>query len=264
MYYIFGITIDLLAPITGEQQRMFGGDFTLLSLGIMRPAGLHSEPGTYGIIMSPLIAIYSRYYSYSFMTKLIFWLSIVSLFLTFSTYSIIFGILILTVNKFISYKFKFFSLSLLILFVSGYITYRFFGNLDASKTGIGFRSEFIYNSFQYLTSSASNFFWGANLMAYDPKIEVTQALNDSGLIIYLSHFLGYVFTFILLIFISIMLRNMDRYSILSLCFIFLSKMSIFFPLFPFYMAIALKKIKIIYFHPAIKLCRIELLKFKRV
>ena len=71
MYYIFGITIDLLAPITGEQQRMFGGDFTLLSLGIMRPAGLHSEPGTYGIIMSPLIAIYSRYYSYSFMTKLI-------------------------------------------------------------------------------------------------------------------------------------------------------------------------------------------------
>ena len=61
-FYLFKIHIDFLLPITGEEQRVFGGSFEIPYLNsFMRACGLFNEPGTYVTFVAPFIVLFGRW-----------------------------------------------------------------------------------------------------------------------------------------------------------------------------------------------------------
>lgn len=58
VYYVTGQYLDLLYPITGEEQRAFGGSYELLGFPLVRATGLFNEPGTFSNFVFPLFVLY--------------------------------------------------------------------------------------------------------------------------------------------------------------------------------------------------------------
>ena len=194
-YYLFGIDVDLIKVITGVSQKGWGGSFSLDSLGDLRRfGGLYNEPGTYATFISPVLAMYITYFLQSKKCKIITYLTLLSLILTFSTFAFIFSTLI-AITMVIIYKQK--ALFVATTYVLGFVTvipyflYRFFERSSYGvDTGTEFRFEFLDITYQYIFSGVAEFFLGTGQLITDfsGKAQLPAALNDSSL------FLSLVFT----------------------------------------------------------------------
>lgn len=235
LYYFAGITVDFLAPITGEEQRMFGGSFSFPLIDrFMRAAGLFSEPGTYATFVAPFVALFERCYGKKPGDSRLFWLALCSLFLSLSIFGIIFSALIFLFSKNVRLKHRLVGLSLGFAVISPFIIYRFFVRASLGlDTGVELRELFLENSLAFLSSDPLGFLFGANLLSIDPRAELGASSNDAGMFFYLLHFGGVPFTMFVLALVGAAFLRCDRPSRMALAILLLSKQSPFIVLFPF-------------------------------
>ena len=195
VFYIFNYHLDFIEPITGESQRVIGGNFELLFSSFIRPSGLFSEPGTYALFVAPLICIFTRYSITDARENRFWYLCVITLFLSFSLYGIIFGILIfgLKIFKKITLN-QILILASLLITTSTYLQWRTsdVGEQGYLPEGSDFRLTFIEQAYVYFLDSMENFLFGANLFHELPGFTFDFAVNDVGLIVYLFHFSGFI------------------------------------------------------------------------
>ena len=241
-FYLFKIHIDFLLPITGEEQRVFGGSFEIPYLNsFMRACGLFNEPGTYVTFVAPFIVLFGRWSKcFNRYAKFLYILSLISLFISFSVFGIIFGLIILFFASIFNKKIILILGSLFsITIVVPYITYRFFlinSNIN-TDTGLGFREVFLSESFKFITSDFGAFLLGSGHLISDPKAKFISSFNDIGLIPYLIHFSGPFLTFTLLSILFQKVITLDKFAIIGIIILFMSKLSILAPFFPFILTI---------------------------
>lgn len=234
-FYLFGFEIDYLVNITGEKQRMFGGSFNFPYFNsFIRPTGLYQEPGTYATFLSPFIALFGRY-SEGKQNKKLYYSAILSLFLSFSTFGIIFGSIILLLSKKVRPSLKVIIGCVVSLISYPYIQYRFvLSKATDVDVGLGFRINQITETVNLLKNDTQSWFFGTNLLSIVPKnVQLTGAYNDSGLLLYLILFLGPILTITTIILIGREFLKGDLFSKTGIIILFLSKISIFMPFFPF-------------------------------
>lgn len=239
-YYLFGWYFSALQAV-GLESRNFGGIFTLpWGAPLMRTSGLFSEPGTYACFLAPIIALYSRYAIDKF-SKWIFYLALLSLALSLSTFGFVFFSIIVF---FLISTFFLKSIVLLIglIFGSSYFYWRFFVRPEAGlDSGLGFRSEYISGAFSNFTNVKGFFLGHGGFSINSFLFKDGGADNDSGLIFYiLYNFGGFAFIIsILFILYSVVLR--DRASAVGLAILFCSKMSFFAYAFPVYLFLLMRR-----------------------
>ena len=234
-FYGFGYELDFLKMFTGVHQSSSGGSFKIELLGsFFRPAGLYNEPGTYSNFVAPLLALYARYYSIGSIQKQVFWLSFISIILTFSTFGLIFIMIILWSLRF---KAQFYKIAIFvaIIFTSApYFIYRFI--LRSSRgynTGTEIREQHISNIFHYISTEVHGFLYGSgNMLSNVYYIDYVMPDNDAGLIVYLVHTNGPVFTVLLLLISYLAFTPLDRYSKCAFLTVLLGKVSLASPFFP--------------------------------
>lgn len=236
-YYATGYGIDYLAPITGEEQRLYGGTFTFPIINrFMRATGLYQEPGTYATFVAPFVALFERWYGLSYANKRLFWISLSTLFLSFSAYGILFGAIIFLCAKNARRIHRIFGFIVGLTIVAPLLYYRFVLRPSLGlDTGIGPRQEFIDQSFDFLLTNPIGLFFGSDLLVLDPRADFVLSNNDIGLLFYFLHFAGPVLA---IIFVAILLYyslRLDRASRVALVIVLLSKHSPFAPFFPFIM-----------------------------
>jgi len=234
-YYSVGYVIDFLAPFTGEEQRMLGGNFTLpLVDRFIRPGGLFVEPGTYSIFVAPFLALFARWYDKSKWNKFIFWASLSSLFVSFSTFGLIFGGLILLFSRNIRLVHKISIIIAIIFSIAPYFYYRFILRPEIELgSGIEIRQVYLEQLFNFLFSNPTALIFGAGLLTVDPRVELSMAHNDIGLIFYFLHFAGLPLTLLLLATLFYVSIKLDWASRIALLIILLSKHSLFATFFLF-------------------------------
>ena len=234
-YYAAGYKIDFLAPVTGEEQRMF---VYLLAFPIadqfMRAAGLFNEPGTYATFVAPFVALLERWYGKSEANKHLFWISLLSLFLSFSVFGIVFGGLILLFSRNVRRRHQIYGFITCFALVAPILYDRFLLRPSLGMDiGSEFRQIFIEESLRFLLSNPIGLVFGSNLLVLDPRADFVAAFNDTGLLLYFLHFAGPLLTLLFgaaLMYVSI---KSDRPSRVALLIVLLSKHSLFAPLFPF-------------------------------
>jgi len=234
-FYTIGYVIDFLVPVTGEEQRMFGYNYTLPIIGqIMRPAGLFNEPGAYSIFVAPFVALFGRWSDKSKWNKCTFWLGLSSIFLSFSTFGIAFGGLIFLFSSNIRGWHRIFGLITTSVLVVPFWYHRFILRPSVGLgSGIDIREIFLEQSLSFLSSNPIALIFGAGMLTVDPRVDLGMAHNDAGLIFYFLHFAGLPLSLLFgaaLIYVS---TKLDQASRLALLIVLLSKHSLFAPFFPF-------------------------------
>jgi len=229
-FYAFAIELDLLYFFSGEEQRTYG--YTLPLLGkTIRPAGVFSEPGTYATFVAPFVALMSRWIKDSKIDSMVYWFGLFSLFISLSSFGIVFGIIILLWSRDVPLKYRITFLFLASAIVSPYLYFKFIlGPEIGVNTGLVIREHSINNMIEFLFSDVANFIFGSSIIRIDPSVTG----NDVGLLPYLLHNTGVLF-FIPLIMLAIYVFFvvLNRESKVALTIILLSKQSIFVPFFVF-------------------------------
>jgi|688.fasta_scaffold23377_2 hypothetical protein len=243
-YYLFKIHLDFLYPITGEEQRVFGGNFELPYLNaFMRPSGLFNEPGTYVTFVAPIVVLFGKWSNNFTKNDLkLYIFSFITLFLSFSVFGIIFGLLILFFASILKKKYRVIIGGVIMFFlIIPYLTYRFFMadvNIN-NDSGLGLREVFLNESYKFITSDFGAFIFGSGHLSSDAKANFISSYNDIGLIPYLLHFSGPILTFVLLVILIRCMLFLDRFAILGILILFISKMSILSPFFPILLTLLL-------------------------
>jgi hypothetical protein len=234
-YYATGYTIDYLAPVTGEEQRMFGGGFTLPSIDLfIRASGLFNEPGTYVTFVAPFVALFERWYGESEVNKRLFWISFFSLGLSFSVFGVIFCGLILLFSRNLRMLHRACALITCSALVAPFLYDRFVLRPTLGlDTGLEFRQVFIEESLAFLLANPVGLVFGSNLLALDPRAEFVAAFNDIGLLLYLTHFAGPLLTLLIGVVLVCASVRVDHASRAALIIVLLSKHSLFSVFFPF-------------------------------
>lgn len=233
-YYLLGVHVDFLAAFALESRNV-GGSFSLpWNTQLFRASGIFSEPGTYACFLAPLVAIFSSFIK-NFKSKIIFYASLLSLVLSFST----FGFVFFTLISFLSIKrIKYKALILIIgfSFSFSYFYWRFFVRQSYGlDSGLGFRFEYITASIENILS-LNGFFYGAGGLSINPfEFSAAGADNDSGLIFYILYNFGGLSFFATIIFLVWCFFNFERKLFLAVFIIFLSKISFYAFAFPIYL-----------------------------
>ena len=186
-YYLFNIEIDFLI-FSENTSRNLGGVFTIpfTDIALMRSSGLFSEPGTYSNIMFLLyLGWFFKRVDPKPKDNLISNLLIFSLFVSFSTFGIIFALAI-----FFSRQTNFAAIVLIsvvvLLFVIPYLASRFFDDGAISlDSGLGFRAEYISSALENFSSIRGWLIGEGALSAPVYFVDKEGADNDSGLIFYI-------------------------------------------------------------------------------
>lgn len=232
--YTTSYTLDYLAPITGEPQRMRGGAFALPVIGLLpRPTGLFVEPGTYATFIAPLVALFERWYDDSNVNRWVFWLGLLSLVLSLSVFGIVFAAIILLFSRHVRGALRATAAVLGLALAAPYLYYRFVLMPSLGlDTGIGFRQVFLEESFKFLWTDARGFVFGSNLLVLDPRASFAGAFNDIGMIFFFLHFGGPLLTLVIGGALAYVAARSDRITRVALLVLLLSKQSLFAPFFP--------------------------------
>lgn len=236
-HYILNINVDYIYYLTGEEQRTYGDGVIIPILGeLYRASGFYIEPGTYATFLAPVIAIYSRYYNISILSKFIFILALISLFISFSIFGFIFFIIIIIFNPLINIKFKFTLLIVLILGAYNYIIWRFIDKVNlGGGSGFELRIDFLMNMYHIFSGNIINLMFGVGLLSADNSLNL--AINDSTLLLYILYSCG-IIGFLLFIYTHYLIfRNSDRGCKLAIIILLLSKFPIFAPFYSLLMGL---------------------------
>ena len=242
MFYIFHINIDFIEPITGETQRTIGSSFQLPIIGsFIRPSGLFNEPGTFATYYAPVLALFSKWNLNEKNDKYYLLMGLLCLIATFSVYAIIFALLIILTSRMFTLRHKLFLLSVLTVITSSFLTYRFIQRTTLGlNSGLEFRITYFNRFIEFLANDLISLIFGHGILASESKIIIDNPINDVGLIFYLLFYLGPIISLLiisLLIYISFK-RGVP--SLVCIVIILLSKISIFSPIFIFFIAFALQ------------------------
>lgn len=231
VFYLFDYHLDFLFYLTGVGQSISGGSF---STDFIRPTGLYNEPGTYSNFIAPVLMLFSRYYEFSRENRLLFWVALISIVITFSTFGLIFSLIILLSIPSVKIKIKLLSIFLFTGFTAPYFTYRFIDRAAKGyNDGTEIREEFIINIFNYVIGNLHGLFFGSgNMISNEYYINYTMPDNDAGLIVYLIHSNGPIFTIFVLSYVFLRSRPIDIFSSVSFIIILLGKISLFSPFAP--------------------------------
>lgn len=204
VYLATGYMIDFLAPITGEEQRVWSGDYsTPIMSEFARCSGLFNEPGTYVnfvfpsyLAMRALMEEHGDDHRWGWVDVLV----IATVILSFS----IFGILFLLVWVLGGLVLRF-SMPKLLLgiaavvvawVVAGDYVLQRFAHEGGDAGGLGFRAEIFGKLFEGM--SADRFFWGYGFLSDLSNVFADLVLNDVGLVIY-TFIVGGAYAVILLL-----------------------------------------------------------------
>ena len=211
-YYLFNIEIDFLI-FSENTSRNLGGIFTIpfTDIALMRSSGLFSEPGTYSNIMFLLyLGWFLKRVEPKPKDNLVSNLLIFSLFVSFSTFGIIFALAI-----FFSRQTNFVTIVLVsavvLLFVIPYLVSRFFDDgVISLDSGLGFRAEYISSAFENFLSIRGWLIGEGALSAPVFFVDKEGADNDSGLIFYILREFGVIiamFLFLMIFYSSVFKKN---------------------------------------------------------
>ncbi|MDP5130892.1 MAG: hypothetical protein NWQ54_08400 [Paraglaciecola sp.] len=241
LYYIFGLDLDIVGFFTGISQKGWGGSFYIEGIGhIRRLGGLFNEPGTYSTFIAPLTAFFLNFYTKSSSNKIVVYLSLLSLFLTLSTFGFLFAVFIsIFIVVFFKGKeifFVTFVVSLSFILTVPYLIYRFFVRReDGLDTGLGFREVFLKELYVFTSDSIYNFLLGTGMLQPDltDKVNLIASVNDSSLLLALMLNSGVFLTSFFFIFVILYtILKKDLISLLVFFILFASKVSIFYVFFP--------------------------------
>lgn len=234
-FYLFNYHIDFLSFYNGESQRVFDGEFKLLSsYEHIRPSGLFVEPGTYATFVAPIVALFGRWSILSKKELIVYSLGLISMFLSFSLYGIIFGLIVILFNSSLNIKHKvLFSLGA-IASTSSYLYWRFYlkgQGLDQDLSGFQIRSDGLNSLYQTIFSDVHTLIFGDSVLRTENS-EFYSIGNDVGLYLYLIQYFGLFFiAFLTILFLKHYFFKFDSYSKIAIIIVFLSKQSIFAPFF---------------------------------
>lgn len=232
---------DFLEPVTGEIQRVFGGNYTVpfIDQRLIRASGLYSEPGTFATFIFVMYLIYkSLYCACRKVGGVVFgWFDIfvvASVLFSFSVFGFIFAFLYLAFFIFLSLKRFLAIFPVLVCFsfliFNVYIYPRFFGGV-ATDTGMGFRLEGVSTYFERVSQIPSLFFFGSGFFGdysiYSPFI----VWNDLGLFFSLIMLIGVIGFFVFFVIFCCCVGGFRLYDFLLLFFVLLSKISVSMALF---------------------------------
>lgn len=146
-----GEVLDFLQPVTGEEQRVLGGNYSLSYLPVFaRMSGLFNEPGTYSSWMMLLLLLFKLNQKRLEETKSAFWIElwvIVTILLSFSTYGLSF--VVIYMFTFIFEKGLTFKTVILLIIgcaLFGYFGFEYFDqrfSVGGTDTGVGLRGQAI-------------------------------------------------------------------------------------------------------------------------
>ncbi len=233
-HYLFDIQIDYLFFITGEEQRTLNDHLSFdLTGAFMRPSGLYVEPGTYAAFIAPFLALFSKWYQNSKSNRFILWVGILSLFLSGSTFGMIFGAIIFFTFKGARIIYKMLIIAPAVFYIFPYFYYRFF--IREHGNGLGIREQYITNFIDYSLNSIDGLIFGVkNMLSLIPKIPYgSVSENDLGVLTYLLFSNGMVIGFIIILFFTFVLIKLQYTSKVAFLIVLLSKQSMFSPFFPF-------------------------------
>jgi hypothetical protein len=227
-FYVLGIRIDFLEPITGEAQRTYFDDIELPILStIFRACGLYNEPGTYANHLAFLTAIFSYLKSATIRHSLTFYSAIISLVLSFSAFGIVFSAIILLASK----ASKLLALSIFVSvspFVNKYIEYRFFEKPDSGlDSGLGIRADFLSYVLQMFTEDPILFIFGVGFFNTSIEQEMNFAVNDLGLLFYVFYAGGIISLCVSILILTPIFVISNRSQRAVLIMLALSKISVF-------------------------------------
>jgi hypothetical protein len=117
----FGVQLDYLYHITGEESRVIGGASDNIGIGFMfRPSGLHNEPGTYSSIILCLLVVYLLFRDYTIDYVAV--LSIISVLMTFSSQGVLSVMVVIFVLSIYNFRSRLYVMFLFPVFTAvGYI-----------------------------------------------------------------------------------------------------------------------------------------------
>ena len=235
-FYVFGVAVDFLEPFTGESQRTHGSSLEVPIFGkVMRPSGLHNEPGTYCTFIAPFCAIISRWYAMGKSDRFAYWLSLSSLVFSFSLFGIFFAILIFLFSPRLSKTLRLAFLSCVSAFSLPMFYYRFFiraeYGLDGGQEA---RWDLLKNSIESFDQNPINILFGTHnvISPFSSNVEYSISTNDIGLVFSLFLHFGVFLWPLIVCAIIYSLRSLDLSSRIALLILLLSKQSLFCPFLP--------------------------------
>ncbi|MGM3388274.1 hypothetical protein KXR94_11525 [Stutzerimonas stutzeri] len=239
-YLGFGF-YDFLEPVTGEAQRVFGGNYTVpfINQRLIRASGLYSEPGTFATFIFFMYLIYkSLSCSCRKVDRVVFgWFDIfvvASVLFSFSVFGFIFSFMYGAFFLFSSLKRFLAIFPVLVCFsfliFNVYIYPRFFGDVS-TDTGMGFRLDGILTYFERISQVQPLLWFGSGFFSdysiYSPFI----VWNDLGLFFSLIMIFGVIGFFCFFVVFCCCLGGFRLYDFLLLFFVLLSKISVSMALF---------------------------------
>lgn len=236
LYYLFGFYLDYLAFLNIDS-RNFGGLYTILGKPLMRGSGFFNEPGTYSCFVAPLVVYYYRYLALN-KNSIVFYASVLSLALSFSTFGFVFFILIVSFLVKKNYI-KFLFVSLLSIPSIPYIYWKLYINpLAGGSSATDFRQQYIYSFFEKL-SDLKFLVAGNGVLSEEVFIGNKFAVNDTGLLVYVFNEFGLMLGLVVVCFFIGFYFKANTVGKLIIVIISLSKISIFSFVFPLYLYWAL-------------------------
>lgn len=238
VFIVTGNYIDLLEPFTGEASRYQSFTSSLSFIGSVRPTGFYVEPSTYFyaiLALSSIIIIQKKTKDH----KALISLTIVSMFLSFSTAAVIIGSLFAIYLFYISrlrlryYLVVFSALILVSLIFSEQINVLYTVQTLKYENTSGIRfalvDQLINRDISNALMASGAFSIDKNISSLVEKAEIVTN-NDNGVFVYLWLIFGYLGIVFYIILFVWAFRNGAINSVLFLL-VSMSKIPVFTPLF---------------------------------
>lgn len=217
--------IDYLAPVTGEKQRFFGGDYYVGSSRIMRGTGLYNEPGTFSAFIMIIYVLKKHLEGFLFENVKFYLLDFfvfLAVMLSFSTlgYAMLFSYFILTFirGRIIQFIFLIPIVSTIFIFAwNYYFSVRFLGG--SNGTGIQFRADAISEYLKLISSDPILLLLGIGGFTVLPE-SIISLYSWSDLSLFFNILRIFGVSGVVLLFFSIFFTKKISYSLVVLFFIF--------------------------------------------
>lgn len=226
---------DFLQPFTGEEQRVFGGNYTvpILNKELIRPAGLFNEPGTFATFIFLLLLLYgiidlgsSNKPSRSF--ELLGFFTVSTLSLSFSLFGFFFVSLYFALSYLRGIRSALIAMPLLMLGAyyayTIYIFPRFF-LLDTGDSGFDFRLEGIRTFWNEISEAPSLLFTGMGYFSDLKYLPQGVVWNDIGLGFFMLFTLGIIGCSFFIGLLFAQFRGLNRYKLMFSIALLVSKLS---------------------------------------
>ncbi|MBW7470447.1 hypothetical protein [Marinobacter sp. F4218] len=252
-YFLSGYYIDFLTPFTGDTSRYLSFDSSLGGVGSFRPTGFFAEPSNYFMCVLALLSLILVHEGFE-KNKKLFTVSLLSMYLSFSTAAVIIATLFLgyylyvqrlKIRTYIGIAFV-----SMIIFIFNASTIETLYQSQVDKADRSSASRFKLIELVLERENPINIIFGGGIFLVDSKIydsatskdfgSKAAAINDSGLIVFMWIQFGYMGFFIFLYF-CMKEREAGRHRLSLFLLLSLTKISLFYPLFIFYMVVSLEE-----------------------